>query len=459
MSTQLFLVSTGSGLVTLVAAIDDGLFPAETGRDAAARPDRAVDDGRPRRVLVLTDNSLLPEGAAPVSELPGYPGLVTRFDEVVDFNTTIAPLHPVGWTPAAPELPVWERFLRQSWGLHGPVRLVLDHVQTAPALTLARIFADAPLDVYLDGLSGYGPTPGTLPDDVGWRVERLLHLDLVPGVTPLLLSEWDVAPTVVGWPAFRAAVEQLPVPTPRWDQPFALVVGQHLAASGLLTTTEQTALDVAMVLGCGTERVVFTSHPMAPPSGHTALRAAAAEAGVDLQISTTPELAETWFAGGSVRLVVGCSSTALMTAASGYGCPVRRHGTELLLHRLPRVEHAHRVPATLVDALLPDLTRTPRPDPDPSGLLNAVGYAMQPEQHPHRREAAVAFLAARPDARARYVGGRRLADLGLPGADAGPRPDTFAGPLRRRARQVVDAITDRSPHREDDLPTHARRRA
>lgn len=57
-----------------------------------------------------------------------------------------------------------------------------------PAQALCRIFGDARIDVYADGLMSYGPTRTTLPGMVAGRIERLLHLDLVPGVTPLLLS-------------------------------------------------------------------------------------------------------------------------------------------------------------------------------------------------------------------------------------------------------------------------------
>ena len=38
----------------------------------------------------------------------------------------------------------------------------------------------------------YGPTRNKLDPLVGTRVRRLLHLDLVPGLTPLLLTEFDV---------------------------------------------------------------------------------------------------------------------------------------------------------------------------------------------------------------------------------------------------------------------------
>ena len=63
-----------------------------------------------------------------------------------------------------------------------------------PALILGQAFADATIDVYVDGLMGYGPTRSAVPPQVGTRVQRVLHPDLVPGVRPLLLREFAVEP-------------------------------------------------------------------------------------------------------------------------------------------------------------------------------------------------------------------------------------------------------------------------
>ena len=54
-------------------------------------------------------------------------------------------------------------------------------------------------------------------------------------------------------------------------------------------------------------------------------------------------------------LVVGCFSTALLTAAALLRLPVARIGTEPLLDRLTPYQNSNRVPVTIVDALLPDL--------------------------------------------------------------------------------------------------------
>ena len=53
--------------------------------------------------------------------------------------------------------------------------------------------------------------------------------------------------------------------------------------------------------------------------------------------------------------MVGCFSTAMLTASSLYGLPVTRLGTELMLERLSPFQNSNRIPITLVDALIPDL--------------------------------------------------------------------------------------------------------
>ena len=102
-------------------------------------------------------------------------------------------------------------------------------------------------------------------------------------------------------------------------------------------------------------------------------------------------------------MVVGCFSTALLTAATLYGLPVARVGTELVLSRLRPFENSNRLPATLVDALVPDLGTLGPPGTATAGpaelaraaeLSRVVGYLMQPRLHPELRPEASAWLRA-----------------------------------------------------------------
>ena len=422
MSTQVFLASTAFGLATLVAALDaDLISPA------------------PRRILVVANNTLVPEGADSLRDVGGTATLLARFETVYDYNEAIEPQHPAAWSPRATDLPLWERHFRRLWELGADeVELIVESIQVDPALALCRLFADASIVVYADGLMSYGPTRRALPETLGGRVRRLLYLDLVPGVTPLLLSEWGVESAVIPPARFAAVIEGLGLRRPAaragTDARPIMVLGQYLTALGVLTESEELALNADLVLRCSATStvaapkapVVFKPHPSAPASAVHALRRLTDDLGVGLWVADGAELAETWFAAGRISAVASCFSTGLLTARSVYGLPVARLGTELLLERLTPYHNSNRIPVTVVDALLPELPLSGFPvaaDAAPTaglgdlaGLVAAVGYAMQPNLLGARRVAAAAYLDQHPDQRRRYVKRRRLTRLNLPGA-------------------------------------------
>jgi hypothetical protein len=180
----------------------------------------------------------------------------------------------------------------------------------------------------------------------------------------------------------------------------------------------------------------------------------ATELGAELTQLHRPVLAEVAFQRMRPALVVGCFSTALLTAAGLYGVPVARVGTDTVLARLAPYQNSNRVPLTIVDALLPDIadaaavqgwTLPSRERVDElSALLRAVGFAMQPKIYPGLRGAAETYLAEHlnPHSR-RYFKRRRLTSLALPGAVPAqlsfiPRNATVRR-LARRARALKQA--------------------
>ncbi|MFD4260902.1 polysialyltransferase family glycosyltransferase [Streptomyces sp. NPDC058534] len=413
MTTQIFLASTLYGTATLAAALDTGCFASAD-----------------RRILLVSNNAATPETTPSVDRMPGFERLRDRFDDVVSWNEAIFPFHPGGWSPRLDDVPMWERHLRLAWGIgDDDVALAVESIQVHPALGVAQIFTDAPLTVYADGLMSYGPTRTKLAPLVGTRVERLLHLDLVPGLVPLLLTEFDVEPEIVPTPAFTKVLAELAetgAGLPDLERP-AVLLGQYLSALGVLSAEEEEHLHVRMLTGAaalGHTRVVFKAHPTAPARFTHTLEREAGKLGVELSVVETPVLAEVLFQRTRPALVVGCFSTALLTASTLYGLPVARVGTETLLDRLTPYENSNRVPATLVDALLPDLSDAAavaagRPGTDIealTALLRAVGFAMQPKVLPELRPAAEDYLRANLTTHTwRYFKKRRLTSLGLPG--------------------------------------------
>ncbi|WP_031068711.1 polysialyltransferase family glycosyltransferase [Streptomyces sp. NRRL S-118] len=461
MSTQIFYASTLYGAVTLAAAIDSGCFePAD------------------RRLLLVANNAATPETAVPLDRMPGFDRLSHRFDAVLSWNDAVAPFHPGGWTPRPDDVPLWERYLRLLWGLGDDrVALAVESLQVPPALTVAQLFPEAAIDVYADGLMSYGPTRNRIDPLVGERVRRLLHLDLVPGLRPLLLAEFGVVPEVVPAEAFTKVVDELaedetgatgggdagygpdecgpdecgPDECGETGEGVALLLGQYLSALGILSPAEEEDLHVRMVRGAvarGHRRIVFKPHPVAPASWSRTLELRARELGAELTVPDRPVLAEVLFRRLRPALVAGCFSTALFTASGFYGLPVARLGTAPLLDRLTPYQNSNRVPVTLADALLPDLESGGTGGvPDLAGLLDAVGFAMQPQVRADLRPAAERYLADRlTPATRRYFKRRRLTALGLPGGLPGglkvPRT-ALTRLLVRRARRLKRAALRR----------------
>ncbi|MCT2592711.1 alpha-2,8-polysialyltransferase family protein [Streptomyces sp. N2-109] len=443
---QIFEVSTLYGAATVAAALDAGQFGP---RDAA------------RRILLVSNNASVPETATALPLMSGFEGLAARFDETRDWNAMIRPHHPGGWMPRLDDAPLWERVLRLGWGLgDAQVELVVESLHAGPARALTAIFGGSTIHVYADGLMSYGPTRDRLPYAVGRRVERLLHLDLVPGLRPMLLSEYGVRAETVLDDAFRRVLAELgeaaasdPALTrAARSEPTAVLLGQYLAALDILTQEEEEQLHLRMLHGAvaaGHDSVLFKPHPSAPASYSRALEKTAAEAGIRLTVLDRPLLAEAVYERCRPSLVVGCFSTAMLTAATYYGVPIAKVGTEVLLRRLRPYQNSNRVPVTLVDFLVADLERgetptaevavpTKRAD-DAGALLRTVGYCMQAELHPGLREDAASWLTERLDGTTEdYFSRKRLTALELPGRDNSARAQLLRrvpalGRISRRA--------------------------
>lgn len=205
----------------------------------------------------------------------------------------------------------------------------------------------------------------------------------------------------------------------------------------------------AVPSGSGTAGSSSSRIPRPPCGWSRALEEEAERLGAELTVLDAPVIAEVVYQRLNPALVVGAFSTALLTASAFYGIPVARIGTDTLLSGLTPYQNSNRVPLTIVDALLPDLedpaevTAWSLPDENTvqqefTGLVTAVGFAMQPKIYPQLRPAAEAFLARQSAvSRNRYFRRRRLTALALPGAlpsqfDFLPRNPT----VRRFARQA-----------------------
>ncbi|MFE6040947.1 polysialyltransferase family glycosyltransferase [Streptomyces sp. NPDC056452] len=443
--TQIFQVSTLYGAATLAAALDAGQFGP--GQDS-------------HRILLVSNNAEIPETALRLEEMRGYGDIAARFDSVVDWNEAISPHHPSGWGPRPEETELWQRAFRLAWGIppENPVDLAVESIQVNPARALAAIFAESALHVYADGLMSYGPTRNKVPVSIACRIQRVLHLDLVTGLKPLLLAEAGVEPELVPDDAFRKVLGEIAraadgdhrLAAVEAEAPTAVLLGQYLAALNILTPEEEEDLHIRMLHGAaraGHTSLLFKPHPTAPARYSRALDDAAAAAGVRLSTLDSPLLAETLYERCAPTLVVGCFSTAMFTAAAYYGIPVARVGTRLVLDRITPYENSNRIPLTIVDHLVPDLDEQgsgPVPELSPTApdslapLVRTVGYCMQSGLHPALRGEAETWLRGGLDATTQhYFKRRRLQKLILPG---GGGPGGAAVRLRRTVRRTRSSL-------------------
>ncbi|MFF3751078.1 polysialyltransferase family glycosyltransferase [Streptomyces sp. NPDC002018] len=439
-STQLFFAATQYAAATVTAALRSGQF--------GARADH-------RRILVVSDVSSSPELGKPFSELPGFDRLRPEFDEVRSWNDFIRPFHPAGWGPREQDAPLWQRAVREAWNLgDGPVEIACESIQANPSQAVAMIFGESPIHIYADGLMSYGPTRSKVDPLIGSRVERLLHLDLVPGLKPLLLTEFGVEPEIIPTDAFVKVLAELADATTDFGtgedsgadeeesgaEAPALLLGQYLSLLDILTVQEEEELHLRMLRGAvarGHRRIVFKPHPSAPAQWSRRLEEEAERLGARLTIRSGPVLAEVLYQRLNPALVVACFSTALLTAATFYDLPVARAGTELLLERLTPYQNSNRVPVTIVDALLPPLEEqgTHRPNEQLAELVSTVGFAMQPQIYPGLRPTAERYLSEYLTPRVlTYFKRRRLTSLALPG---GVPPQLAFLPRNATVRRVA----------------------
>ncbi|ELS55945.1 alpha-2,8-polysialyltransferase family protein [Streptomyces viridochromogenes] len=417
---QLFFSATQYAAATVTAAIRAGRFG----------PREDV-----RRILVVSNTAAVPEVGTPLDRMAGFEKLRPEFDEVRSWNEFIAPHHPAGWSPRGQDTLLWEKAVRLAWNLGDePVEIACESIQANPSRAVADIFADSPIHVYADGLMSYGPTRNRIPHGMSSRIARVLHLDLVPGLKPMLLAEYGVEPEAVPNDAIVEVLAQigesgagiLAQRLPADHPPTAVLLGQYLSAIDLITQDEEEQLHIRMLRAAaraGHQDVLFKPHPSAPAVFNESLEAVAAELGVGLTVLNEPVLAETVFAFLRPKLVIGCFSTALMTAAAFYGIPVARVGTDLLLERITPYENSNRIPLTIIDAALPDAEDAELGAPlalegmaeELAPLVRSVGYCMQSRKHHALRDEVTAWLAANLAEHQGYFKRRRLTSLRLPG--------------------------------------------
>ena len=437
--SQIFLASTSFGAMNLAAAIDDGILPSV--------------HGSTDRVLLVSTNSTVPESTTPLSLMPGFEAIARRFDRVVDWNAVLAPFTPPSFKGFG-EPAVVSRWLHSYLRLDDrPVELILESIQVHPARGLADLFVTANITMYSDGLMSYGPTRVGLPVSLGTRIDRLVYLDLLPGVRPRLLREFDVETTAISDASFQAVLAETAELAPqaaltarmlRRRSATALVLGQYLGALGIVSKSEELEIYTSIATAAaaaGHEVIAFKPHPTAPPV-FGEITARAAELGVDVVEIPGDISVEHVLHYWQPALVAGCFSTGLLVAERYFGLDIVADGTDLVLGRLEPTANSNRVPLTVIDAVVPRVAdgsgivesridRSMGPDAVQS-VVDVTAFLMQPRLHARfKPEIDQQVRGMEPSVRDRYVGDQMIRRHHLPG-------ETVR--LRRRVKLAVFAV-------------------
>ncbi|MFG2002439.1 hypothetical protein ACGFNU_25120 [Spirillospora sp. NPDC048911] len=429
MTVRLFTCASVPAALAMAAAIDAGML------------------GSARRVLLVSDETAIPELAPSIRDDPGFASAARRFDDIVSWNETIAPAHPGGWTPRSEDRPMFERMLRREWDLGDePVELVLGSATSAPGRALATIFRSGPVTVCTGSPEVYAPTPAALPTGMGSRIERLLHLDLVPGLAPHLLAEYGTPAEAVPPDAYRTLLTEAAAELDRPLIGTVLIIGAADRADTLDVTT------LRGVAASGHTTVVYAPSPRAPTWSSLAARMSgeAETLGVRLLTATPRAPAEVLCATLAPNLLVGSDVSALLSAWRHLDTPAA-HVETFPSH----AKDEHQIPAVIATHLFPQLSpegvrsaqaRTSGLAQGELGdLVTAVGYCLRPGSRPDLRASAVAYLE-------RHVGSpyfrrERLAELGLPGGAPPPAEEPAAAPpelvMRRRGRITTRLLRSR----------------
>ncbi|MFI0447832.1 hypothetical protein [Actinomadura sp. 6N118] len=424
MTIQLFTCASVPTALAMAAAVDAGML------------------GSAQRILLVSDETTIPEFAPSLRDTPGFATAAERFAQTLSWNETIAPAHPAAWTPRSEDRPLFERMLRREWNLGSePIELIVGSATSAQSRALATIFRSAPVTVCTASPEVYAPTPAALPTGMSSRIERLLHLDLVPGLTPHLLGEYGTPAEVIPPDAYRtllteAATQVNPPP-----------------GTALIAGTAERAKDLTMlraVAANGHKTIVYAPPPEAPtwPATSLATRMANEAETLGVRLLTTDPAypsapVEVLCAALAPDLVVGCDVSALLATWRYLDIPTAYASAEKNDDRqIPAIIAAHVLPHLATEGTLP-LSGPTQAQAQADGLarelgalVNAVSYCLRPGSRPDLRADASAYLE-------RHVGSpyfqrERLAELGLPGGTppqveepAPPPPEPVA---RKRGR-------------------------
>lgn len=429
---QFFAVSSVLQLMNLCAAIDEGL----------------VDEAE-ERILIVADTRVINEVGPSFADADFISPLVNRFDRRINWNEWIWPYHPNQWSPSRYDQPVVEKLAQAAWGFADcEVQLFVESLHSNPAIALATVFRRAKIFVHADGLMTYGPTRNRVAPHIAQRLTGLLYMDLIPGLDPVLLSEYEVPRISVSAEALRSQIEHVARGVELYglaqDSESVMIVGQYLSDVHLFSLDEEIGLYQKMLaeaISRNPSKVYFKPHPAASASVNTILKHQADRSGVDFELIEAKIPVEVVASVIRPRHVTSCFSTGMVTVWRLFGATAHSVGTRSALEKFAPYENSNRVPVTVCDFLFTDGIEKAKSS-FLQELVRTVSYCMRAQQYPHLRNEAITFLRIHGSSHSRYFKRRRLTKLDLPGRL--PERTTAQSTVsiaRRLTRRVLRSIT------------------
>lgn len=281
----------------------------------------AIDEGRiPGRVVLLTVNcAAVPEVTAGVADLPRLSAIAERFHAVLDLNAIVEPHHPEALASDRRAASAVREAVEAAAGdaidvVVGPDR---PHTLAGPIAQMfphARLWAVA-TDIAADG-AGL-----RLQEATRARLDHVLHLDLVPGRSPVA-SRPDVATTRIGTSAYLAVIADLAGCDAPLDTDEAWILSERGPDEPLLSAAAEESLQLLMIealADSGHTSVAVAVHPADHPTRLLSLAERASQRGLELRRIAPHESLEVRLGESTPRLVLGHATSTLALASSLHG--------------------------------------------------------------------------------------------------------------------------------------------
>lgn len=286
------------------------------------------------------------------------------FKKILNLNKILSPLHPSKWEPPGEKNKIllysYRSIFLSLFGVDNVKYLLFESIQVPPARTLAKIFLNADLYVYSDGLMTYGPTRIFLPNNVGVRIKCVFYVDLIENLEINYLKEYCCNSVRIDSKKIFNKVKEISKNRNKFCyEDGAVFLGQYLSGLGLLSEQEEVDLYSDALELCAKKskckHVYFKPHPSFNNALSYKIDQKLSSNNINLTILDGDKLIEEILLTFTPRFLCSVFSTGLATASSIFGIKSYSYKTRYFLKKLYPYQNSNRVPAYIVLRCFEDL--------------------------------------------------------------------------------------------------------